>query len=95
MPVEAYPRLTDKPYSEYRDGVVSPKSLPTKLHSIVQRWLLAALQNQGAQAFPELTVRITPSKYLVPDISVTGDFPGPYRQSQCCCVAKFYLPKTG
>lgn len=77
MPVDEYLRLTEKPYREYRDGVVSIKAMPTKLHSIIQRVLLALLQKAGVQAFPELTVRISPKKYLVPDVAV-GDFPGPY-----------------
>lgn len=78
MRVEEYLRLTQKPYCEYRDGVVSPKAMPTKLHSIIQRVLIMLLEKQGAEAFPELTVRISPTKYLVPDVSVAGDFPGPY-----------------
>lgn len=77
MPVEEYLRLTEKPYREYRDGVVSIKAMPTKLHAIMQRMLLLLLEKQGVSAFPELTVRISPTKYLVPDIAV-GDFPGPY-----------------
>ena len=87
MPVEEYLRLTEKPYREYRDGVVSQKAMPTKLHSIIQRVLMTALQNQGAQAFPELTLRISASKYLVPDVAVAGDFPGPYPTDpvQLCC----------
>jgi hypothetical protein len=36
MPIEEYLRLTEKPYREYRDGVVSPKAMPAKLHSIIQ-----------------------------------------------------------
>ena len=78
MSVEEYLRLTEKPYREYRDGVVTPKAMGTKFHSIIQRVLLTLLQNQGVQAFPELTVRISPTKYLVPDAAVAGDFPGPY-----------------
>lgn len=78
MPIQDYLRLTEKPYREYRDGVVSPKAMPTKFHSIIQRVLIALLQNQGVEAFPELTVRISPTKYLVPDVSVAGAFPGPY-----------------
>lgn len=78
MPVEDYLRLTEKPHHEYRDGAVSSKSMPTKFHSIIQYALLMLLQKQGVQAFPELTVRISPTKYLVPDVSVAGDFPGPY-----------------
>jgi Uma2 family endonuclease len=78
MPVDEYLRLTEKPHCEYRDGVVSSKSMPTKLHSIIQYALLMLLRGQGVRPLPELTVRISPTKYLVPDISVGGDFPGPY-----------------
>jgi hypothetical protein len=78
VPLDEYLRLTEKPYHEYRDGAVSPKALPTKFHSIIQYTLMAMLQNQGVQVFPELTVPISPTKYLVPDVCVTDDFPGPY-----------------
>ena len=78
MPVEEYLRLTEKPYREYRDGVVSQKAMGTKFHSIIQRVLVTLLQDRGVQAFPELTVRISSTKYLVPDVCVAGDFPGPY-----------------
>lgn len=87
MPVEEYLRLTEKPYCKYRDGVVSPKSMATKLHSLVQCALLMLLRNQGVQPLPELTVRISATKYLVPDVSVAGDFPGPYATEpvRLCC----------
>ena len=77
MPLEEYLRLTEKPNREYRDGVVTAKSLSTKRHSIIQLALAMLLGKQGVSAFPELTVRISPKKYLVPDVAV-GDFPGPY-----------------
>ena len=78
MPVEEYLHLTEKPYCEYRDGVVSPKAIPTKFHAIIQYALLMLLRSQGVRPLPELTVRISPTKYLVPDVSVGGDSPGPY-----------------
>jgi Uma2 family endonuclease len=79
MPVKEYLRLTEKPYHEYRDGVVSPKAMPTKLHSIIQRALMMILQRRGVLVFPELTVRVTSTRYLVPDVAVSAtDFPGPY-----------------
>ncbi len=78
MPVEEYLRLTEKPYREYRDGDVSAKAMPTKLHSVIQYALLMLLRNQGVQPLPELAVRITSTKYLVPDVVVADDFPGPY-----------------
>src|SRR5450432_1265371 len=85
MPVEDYLRLTEKPYCEYRDGVVSSKALPTKLHSLIQGALLMLLP--GDMTFPELTVRISPSKYLVSDVVVADDFPGPYPTEpvRLCC----------
>jgi Uma2 family endonuclease len=87
VPVEAYLRLTEKPYREYRDGVLYPKAMPTKLHSIIQMALATMLQNQGASAFPELTLRISATKYLIPDVAVADDFPGPYPTEavQLCC----------
>ena len=78
MSVDEYLRLTEKPFYEYRDGAVSQKAMGTKFHAIIQRVLMTLLQNQGVQAFPELTVRISPTRYLVPDVCVAGDFPGPY-----------------
>ena len=78
MPVEAYLRLTEKPYREYRDGQVFPKAMPTKFHAIIQYALLMLLRAQGVQSLPELTVRVSPTRYLVPDVCVAGDFPGPY-----------------
>lgn len=77
MPVDEYLRLTEKPYREYRDGAVSPKAMPTKFHAIIQRVLMKLHRDQEVQAFPELTVCISPTRYLVPDVCVADDFPGP------------------
>jgi Uma2 family endonuclease len=76
--VEEYLSMTDKPYREYRDGEVSIKAIPTKLHSAVQWALMKLLHDQGVQPYPELTVRISPTRYLVPDVAVASPFPGPY-----------------
>ncbi len=78
VPVEEYLRYSEKPNCEYKDGVLYPKAMPAKLHSIIQRVLLMLLLKRGVEAYPELTVRIAPARYLVPDIAVAGDFPGPY-----------------
>jgi Uma2 family endonuclease len=87
VPVDAYLRLTEKPYREYRDGVLYPKAMPTKLHSILQWVLVTMLRNQGVLAFSELTVRISATKYLIPDVAVGDDFPGPYPTEavRLCC----------
>ena len=65
MSVDEYLRLTEKPYSEYRDGTVSPKARSTKFHAIIQCALLMLIGRRGVQAFPELTVRVSPTRYLV------------------------------
>jgi Uma2 family endonuclease len=87
MPVDAYLRLTEKPYREYRDGVLYPKAMPTKWHSIIQRVLMTMLRDQGAPAFPELTLCLSATKYLIPDVAVSDDFPGPYPTEavRLCC----------
>ena len=45
MPVEEYLRSPEKPYREYRDGVILAKPMPTKFHSITQRVLVMMLQD--------------------------------------------------
>ncbi|MGA3189662.1 MAG: Uma2 family endonuclease [Bryobacteraceae bacterium] len=87
VPVDDYLRLTEKPYREYRDGVLYPKTMPTKLHSIIQWVLVTMLRNQGVLAFSELTVRISATKYLIPDVAMADDFPGPYPTEavRLCC----------
>ena len=87
MSVDEYLRLTEKPYCEYRDGSVSPKAMPTIFHAIIQYALATLLRRLGVFAVPELTVRISPTRYLVPDVCVVGDFRGPYptEPALLCC----------
>lgn len=82
-------RLTGKPYFEYRDGEVTQKSMPTKFHSLVQLALQLLLMRQGVRAMQELTVRVSASRFLVPDVCVGEDFEGPYPTEPrllCCEV---------
>jgi Uma2 family endonuclease len=76
--VDDFLKITEKPYREYRDGIVTSKSMPTKFHSLIMLALSNLLQQQGVKAYPELTLRLSPSKYLVPDVTVAADFPGDY-----------------
>jgi Uma2 family endonuclease len=85
--VDEFLRITEKPYREYRDGVVSVKAMPTKLHALVMRVLLRLLEDCSVEAYPELTVRISATKFLVPDVAVAEDFEGPYPNQpvRLCC----------
>ena len=76
--VSDYLLRTEKPNCEYVDGVLQAKAMPTTLHSFIQGVLLLLLNNQGVQALPELTVRLSATKYLVPDLTVVGRLELPY-----------------
>src|SRR5271154_4241639 len=78
IPVEEYLRYTEKPNCEYRDGVVCPKSMPTTFHGLLEFMLVAMLRKLGLQAAPEVTVRLSPTKYLVPDVIAATALPSPY-----------------
>jgi Uma2 family endonuclease len=68
VPVEDYLRYSEKPNCEYREGVLYPKPMPTLFHALIQFMLVAMLRKLGLQAAQELTVRLSPAKYLVPDV---------------------------
>jgi Uma2 family endonuclease len=66
--VEDYLRRTEKPYCEYVDGVLYPKPMPTLLHGLIEFMLLTLLRKQGVQAVSEVTVRLSATKFLIPDV---------------------------
>jgi Uma2 family endonuclease len=76
--VEDYLRRTEKPYCEYVDGVLYPKALGTKLHSRIQFLLQLLLDKQGVEALAEVHVRLSPSKYLIPDVIAARTIQSPY-----------------
>ena len=78
MPVEEYLRLTEKPYCEYREGVLYPKPMPTKFHGVLEFILVAMLRKLGLDAVSEVTVRLSSTKYLVPDVIAAPDIQSPY-----------------
>ena len=81
MPVEEYLRLTEKPTSEYRDGTLYPKAMPSKFHGALEFQLVAMLRRLSLDAVAEVTVRLSPAKYLVPDVIAAPvlQSPQPYR----------------
>jgi Uma2 family endonuclease len=78
VPVEEYLRYSEKPICEYRDGVLYPKPMPTTSHGLLEFMLVAALRKLGLQAAPEVTVRLSPAKYLVPDVIAAPVLHSPY-----------------
>ena len=85
--VEDYLRRTGKPYCEYIDGVLYPKAMATTLHGLIQKILMALLDRQGVQSLPEVTVRLTATKDLVPDVIADRTLQAPYpTQPVLLCV---------
>jgi Uma2 family endonuclease len=85
--VDEYLYSSEKPLCEYRDGVLYPKPMPTKLHALLQLLLANLLAGQQLEALPELAVRISPTRYLIPDVvaaPVLGD-PYPTEPVLLCC----------
>jgi Uma2 family endonuclease len=76
--VEDYLRRTEKPYCEYVDGVLHPKSLATTKHARVQAMLQVLLDKQGVEALGEVHVRLSPTQYLIPDVIAAPTIQGPY-----------------
>jgi Uma2 family endonuclease len=76
--VEDYLRLTEKPASEYRDGVLYPKAMPSKPHGVLEFELVSALRKLGLDSVAEVTVRLSPTKYLVPDVIAAPFLQSPY-----------------
>ena len=76
--VEDYLRRTEKPYCEYVDGVLYPKAMATTLHALIQFMLQVLLRRQGVQAAGEVHIRLSPTKYLIPDVIAAPTLQHPY-----------------
>jgi Uma2 family endonuclease len=76
----------EKPMCEYEDGVLIPKSMPTKEHSQVQANILFAIRTRYEETLnplPELTTRMQEGRFCVPDLAIEdlakpiqGRYPG-------------------
>ena len=78
VPVEEYLRYSEKPNCEYREGVLYPKPMPTTFHGLLEFMLVVMLRNLGLQAAPEVTVKVSPTKFLVPDVIAAPVLQSPY-----------------
>jgi Uma2 family endonuclease len=76
--VADYLRCSGKPNVEYREGVLVSKPLPSTVHGLLEFQLVMMLRRQGVQAVPEVTVMLSPTKYLVPDVIAAASLQQPY-----------------
>src|SRR3954454_16217667 len=76
-----------KPYYELLDGEAVQKSLPTRLHSVLQFVLSVMLKELGFKSRPELTLAIDESWEPTPDVcGIIGPEQDPY-PTQAVAVA--------
>jgi Uma2 family endonuclease len=89
MTVEEYLTLATKPLSEYREGVLYPRTMPTALHGILELLLALRLRQLGLAAAPEVTVKISATRFLIPDVVAAKQLESPYPTTPvllCCEV---------
>jgi len=74
VPVEDYLRMESEPDCEYVDGQIEERPMPEYSHAVWQEAILAFFRNHGKEwgvrALPELRVRVLPSRFRVPDVTV-------------------------
>jgi Uma2 family endonuclease len=85
--VEEYLRDVGKPYSEFREGVLYPKPMPTWLHGLLQSILTELLRKQGLFAGSEVSLRTGANEVLVPDVIAARklELPYPTEPVLLCC----------
>jgi Uma2 family endonuclease len=82
VPVEEYLKMSfDGPEPEYLDGEILERHLGSKPHSKVQKRLIlsfeALRESCSLEVYPEITLRISPTRYRVADLAVfVGDDTG-------------------
>src|SRR5260221_8436765 len=69
----------EKPYFEYWDGEAVQKTMPTRLHSLIQKLLVKMLDALGYDAGQEITLKLDPAYEPIPDvIAAEGSIGDPY-----------------
>lgn len=59
-------------------------------HGVIQSVLAALLRGFGLHAATEVTLRLSPTKYLVPDVIAARRWNRPTRLTPYCCAARFF-----
>jgi len=68
----------EKPYFEYWDGEAVQKSMPTRLHSLIQKILVMLLDALGYEAGQEVTLKLVPAYEPIPDVIAAETIGDPY-----------------
>ena len=78
MSVDEYLKYSSKPNAEYIDGVLRPKPMPTKPHAVIQSRVMNLLSVRGVESLSEMTLRMSSTKFLIPDVIADPMIEDPY-----------------
>jgi Uma2 family endonuclease len=83
----------EKPYYEYWDGEAVQKSMPTRLHALIQKILQRLLDGIGYDSGAEVTLKLDPAYEPIPDVIASADAIGdPYPTSPFDLVIEILSP---
>src|SRR6185312_12532459 len=69
----------EKPYFEYWNGEAVQKSMPTRLHALIEEILVRLLRAMGYDPGNEITLKLDSAYELIPDvIAAEGELSDPY-----------------
>jgi Uma2 family endonuclease len=91
--LEEYLHRAEKPLCEYMDGVLQPKPMPAKLHGLIRFMLVTLLRRQGVEALAEVTVRVSATKFLIPDVIAARTIQSPYPTEPVLLCAEILSPE--
>jgi Uma2 family endonuclease len=85
----------EKPWFEYWDGEAVQKSMPTRLHSLIQKILVKLLDALGYDSGQEITLKLDPNYEPVPDvIAAEGHIGDPYPTEPFEVVIEILSPES-
>ena len=82
----------EKPYHEYWNGEALQKSMPTRMHSLIQKILLRLLDGIGYDSGAEVTLKLDPAYEPIPDVIADGAIGDPYPTSPFDVVIEILSP---
>jgi Uma2 family endonuclease len=83
----------EKPYFEYWNGEAVQKSMPTRMHSLIQKILVRLLDGIGYDSGAEVTLKLDPAYEPIPDvIAADGGIGDPYPTSPFDVVIEILSP---
>jgi len=80
LSVEQYLSHTPEPDCDYVDGEIEERNVGERTHAKLQlrlgAYLLAHYESSGIEAFTEIRIRVSPTRYRIPDVCATIGDPG-------------------